>query len=661
MPAGLQSDNLLPGEEGAAMKRQAAFLTCAAIGLAIGSFAAETQSPRRIMLQVLEDKIKGGWAGQMIGVSYGAPTEFKAKGRINEGNLTWSPERVSNAIQQDDLYVEMTFAEVMDKKGLDATSEDYGEMFKNSKYSLWHANAAARRLLNDGIKAPLSGDPRYNAHANDIDFQIESDFIGLMTPGLPQEANKYADRVGRVMNYGDGLYGGMFFGGMYAAAFFEQDVRTVVEKGLASIPAQSRYGKIIRDLLDWHAGNPEDWRKTWQLIEDKWDKDDPCPDGALTDFNIDASLNGAYVALGLLYGNKDFGQTVEIAARAGQDSDCNPSSAAGILGVMLGYEKIPDFWKSGIPALADTKFQFTNYSFNQICQSTLDRALKVVRGAGGKVEGDEVNIPYQLSKAPVLEQWDPGIPDRRIKVDDSSWTWKGSWNDEAKGAGKSTSDAGAEAELNFTGTAIILIGPYSQSGGRADVYLDGKKAGEINAYIVPRTNDDALWHTYGLDQGTHTVRVVKRSDADARSKGNRLTLQSAVVFRPRPSASLTAGVPEGPRAVAKPLREPIRTSGILGADRLICRVEPDYPDLARKARVAGAVILQVTVNEAGEVWEVKVVKGPPLLQTPALTAVKKWRYRPTYVNGAAVPVIMTVTVTFHLGDTPKKSGSPATD
>ena len=73
-------------------------------------------------------------------------------------------------------------------QGLDATTEQYGEAFRTSKYQLWHANAAARRLLDRGIKAPLSGHPKYNVHANDIDFQIESDFIGLMTPGLPQAA-----------------------------------------------------------------------------------------------------------------------------------------------------------------------------------------------------------------------------------------------------------------------------------------------------------------------------------------------------------------------------------------------------------------------------------------------------------------------------------------
>ena len=66
----------------------------------------------------------------------------------------------------------------------------------------------------------MSGHPKYNLHADDIDFQIEADFIGIMCPGLPQASNKYCDRVGRVMNYGDGLYGGMFvcrhvFGGVF--------------------------------------------------------------------------------------------------------------------------------------------------------------------------------------------------------------------------------------------------------------------------------------------------------------------------------------------------------------------------------------------------------------------------------------------------------------
>ena len=224
--------------------------------------AGKDNAQARVMSrQTLQDKIKGGWAGQMIGVSYGAPTEFRVMGKINEEPLAWAPDRIENAIHQDDLYVEMTLARVMDTVGLNATSAQYGEMFKDSKYGLWHANAAARRVLNQGIQSPLSGHPKYNIHANDIDFQIEADFIGLMCPGLPRASNQFCDRVGRVMNYGDGLYGGMFVGGMYACGYFETDPRRVVEAGLACIPAKSKYGLLIHDLLDWSAKFPDDWRK----------------------------------------------------------------------------------------------------------------------------------------------------------------------------------------------------------------------------------------------------------------------------------------------------------------------------------------------------------------------------------------------------------------
>ena len=517
--------------------RLVAVLSCSLVLSAAAPGRGAGPAMRTLSRQAFEDKVRGGWAGQMIGVSFGAPTEFRFNGRIIEGDLpAWTPKRIENAIDQDDLYVEMTFAAVMDRVGLEATSEQYGEAFRTSKYRLWHANAGARRLLDRGIKAPWSGHPKYNVHANDIDFQIEADFIGLMAPGLPADATRYATRVGRVMNYGDGLYGGVFVTSMYAAAFFERDPRKVVEAGLASLPRDSAYARIIRDVLRWSAEHPTDWRRTWQLIEDAWDKDDPCPDGTLQPFNIDATLNGAYIALGLLYGGRDFDRTLDVSTRAGQDSDCNPSSAAGILGVMLGYEAIPERWRSGVPAIAERKFSYTDYSFNEIVASTIARATKVIETAGGRVTPTQIAVPAQAPKPPKLEAWTMGVPDRRVDIKDAAWQWKGTWAPAAKtGAQRpealTATTAGAEATLTFTGSAVTILGVLSQTGGRADVFLDGKRAGEIDAYIPPDTNDNALWHTYGLADGTHTVRIVTRADKAQASRGTTVALTGAVTYR----------------------------------------------------------------------------------------------------------------------------------
>ena len=218
-------------------------------------FCAPTEkpAPREISLSELRDKIAGGWAGQMIGVTYGAPTEFRHLEKIiaEEDLPKWDPAIVENALRQDDLYVDMTFAQVLDDKWLDATTDDFGAMFRDAGYHLWHANLAARRALKRGVPATLSGTPKYNAHANDIDFQIEADFVGLMCPGLPQASNDLCYRAGRVMNHGDGIYGGMFVSCMYAAAFFESDPATLVEAGLACLPPESPYAKTIADVLAW--------------------------------------------------------------------------------------------------------------------------------------------------------------------------------------------------------------------------------------------------------------------------------------------------------------------------------------------------------------------------------------------------------------------------
>lgn len=502
-------------------------------GMLLGAQAKKgSAATHKLSMQEFEDKVRGGWAGQMIGVTYGAPTEFRFMQRINDRPRNWKPEELAGALDQDNLYVEMTFAGVMDRLGLNATTEQYGEAFKDSKYHLWHANLAARRLLRRGVKAPMSGHPDYNLHANDIDFQIESDFIGMMCPGLPRAATRYAERVGHVMNYGDGVYGGVFFGDMYATAFFEKDPRKVVEAGLTALPAESVYAKLISDVLKWSAENP-DWRKTWQLIEDKWDKDDPCPEGALRPFNIDAALNGAYVALGLLYGNRDFERTMEVAMRSGQDSDCNPSSAAGILGVMLGYKGIPAKWTAPLPAIADSKFSYTDYSFNSVVKSTIERAKLIVKQEGGSVDNLGLTIPVRGPTPAKFEQFAPGKVVERIVTADARWKWQGNWEKVGKGRPEMRSKTpGAEATVTFEGTGAMLVGSLDGNRGTAELYLDGKRTANIDGY-----NDDGergsegLWGKFDLAPGTHAVRVVVDGKPYAGSRDSWVSLEDLIVFR----------------------------------------------------------------------------------------------------------------------------------
>jgi hypothetical protein len=332
----------------------------------------------------------------------------------------------------------------------------------------------------------------------------------------------------------------MMTAAMYSAAFFEANVLEIVKQGLATIPEASGYARIVGDVIDLWKKYPSDWRQAWRELNAKWDKDDACSvQGAGEDFNIDARLNGAYVVMGLLYGGGDFGATLEITTRLGQDSDCNPASAAGVLGVVLGYSGIPDVYKAGIPAVADTRFRDSEYSLNDIVRSTVARALAVVERAGGKVSGDDVLVPVQRPVVAALEQWDMGAAKAHLDASDSAWTFRGDWRNDAfwYGGGmvlrKTSTQAGNEAILSFEGTAVALVGTMGQDAGRADVLLDGKAAGTIDAYVPERTTDNALWHAFGLAPGKHTLRIVTRGDADARSTGRRLEISFAVIYGSR--------------------------------------------------------------------------------------------------------------------------------
>ena len=202
--------------------------------------AAVAQQMRRLSLETYRDKMAGGWIGQMAGVGWGGPTEFKWKGEIIPLDKIpkWKPKMI-NQFHQDDIYVEMTFLRTLEVHGWDVSIRQAGIDFANSGYPLWHANRAGRDNSARGIAPPDSGHPQFNEHADDIDYQIEADYAGLIAPGMPNVAIELGEKFGRLMNYGDGLYGGQFVSGMYAEAFFEDDPMKIVEAGLKCIPPRA--------------------------------------------------------------------------------------------------------------------------------------------------------------------------------------------------------------------------------------------------------------------------------------------------------------------------------------------------------------------------------------------------------------------------------------
>ncbi len=448
----------------------------------------------------LKNKIKGGWAGQTIGVTFGGPIEFRFCGTMVQDYqpIKWydgylKETMLNNPGLYDDIYMDLTFVDVFQKIGMNAPVEEFAKAYANANYMLWHANQAGRYNILHGMSVPQSGNWINNPHADCIDYQIEADFAGLMSPGMPNTASDISDKIGHIMNYGDGWYGGVYMGAMYTQAFISNDIQYVVKEGLKTIPKESRFYKVISDVLQWHQQYPNDWKAAWFEIEKKWTQDIGCPDGVFVPFNIDATVNAAYVVLGLLYGNGDFTRTMEISTRAGQDADCNPSSAGGILGTMLGYDKIPAYWKMGLGEAEPIPFKYTTMSLNDVYDIGFSQALQVIQQNGGKVDGDNVTIKVQQAKPVRFEE-----------------SFVGHYPIEKKHIGKKFTD---EIIFDFEGNGFVVraeTGKWNNSDSyvaKTELYLDGKLVESVDLPVSFTTRRHEPFWKYQLPKEKHTVRI----------------------------------------------------------------------------------------------------------------------------------------------------------
>ena len=112
------------------------------------------------------------------------------------------------------------------------------------------------------------------------------------------------------------------------------------------------------------------------------------------------------------------------------------------------------------------------------------------------------------------------------------------------------------------------------------------------------------------------------------------------------------GIPGGPLdGVLGSLRhddQPIYLIGDVRPPERTTFVRPEYPELARKARAQGKVLLEIVVGTTGEVEEVRILRSDPLFDQAAVEAVRKWRYQPALQGGRPVRVYLTVKVDFEL-------------
>lgn len=317
------------------------------------------------------DKIKGGWFGRICGCLLGKPVECIMRAdlekilkrtdnyplrryitaeeiaEINTDDITFPIKNRAysknfNAMPSDDDTNYMLIAlKTLERHGRDFTSDDVADVWLTTQTHNAYCTAEHIAYINflNGYTAPQSAEYK-NVYREWVGAQIRGDIWGYINPANPEKAAEMAWHDARISHVKNGIYGEMFVSAMIAAAFTTDDITKIINIGLGEIPASSRLYKAVTDVIDGYEKGISakdffaDFRSRW----DEKQTYDWCH----------VISNAEIVTACLLYGNGNYEKSICLAVEQGFDTDCNGATVGSVLGVMLGYEKLPKAWTDQI-------------------------------------------------------------------------------------------------------------------------------------------------------------------------------------------------------------------------------------------------------------------------------------------------------------------------
>jgi len=391
-----------------------------AAAIALAALAAPARAERTISAEVYLDRLRGMWLGQVLGNYAGRPTEGAYTGRGGTTTpIDWASFISTDPWSgDDDTVLEYMNIPLVRDHGVPTGAQLRAAWETHVPLGYFYiANHQARRLMSHGFTPADTGSQRNNLAWWAIDSQITTEALGAAAPGMRQRAADLAGSFGGVTNEGHPLHAAQFYAAMYAAAPLETNVEQVVAKGLAVVPATSRSYDAVSSVLAWYdadkADGALDWHATHEKIYDRYVG--PLAYGRYYSW-VESTVNLALTAMALLYGQGDFKQTVEIAVQGGFDSDCNPATAGGLVGLMKGYSGLP----ADLTAAASDRYYVGSLQ-NITKNTTISQAAADWRAAaeqeivrmGGWIENPGPAAVYHLpgdTVAPPPELPDPAGP-----------------------------------------------------------------------------------------------------------------------------------------------------------------------------------------------------------------------------------------------------------
>jgi hypothetical protein len=351
-----------------------------------------------IEVSVLRDKIAGAWIGQMIGNMYGLPHENKYITAPGAENWPYGYsksldklKKYEGAFSDDDTDVEYMYLLQMRKFGPEPSYAQLRDAWMyHIRDRVWLANRGALGLMHFGYTPPFTGSRQLNPHWYQIDPQLINEIWAVTAPGMVNYAASKSDWAARITSDDWGVEPTILYGAMYAAAFFESDINTLIHIGLNELPEDGRFAATVKEMIALYEKYPSDWKASWKEMAKKYYVDEP--DMTKTIWN--ANLNGACAILAMLYGGGDFQRTLDLSCAMGFDADNQAATIAGLMGIINGMKGLPENlylpvegWKTPFndQYINITRYDLPDAKISAIIDQTLKSTIDLVVLKGGNM------------------------------------------------------------------------------------------------------------------------------------------------------------------------------------------------------------------------------------------------------------------------------------
>lgn len=274
------------------------------------------------------DKIYGCWLGKCVIGTLGAPYE----GMKQTNSLVFSPDMIAETLPNDDLDLQVLWLSVLEEKGVNITSEDLARAFYEKNIKWPGEYAWFRKNYARGIRPPYSGEFENRFYREGMGCPIRAEIWGMILPGNPSAAAKLSEIDGTLDHKGDSVLFEKFWAAMVSAAFFESDIRKLVETGLKEIDKNGKAYSLVADAVRWC----DEYDDPFIIRSNVIGKYGHCD-------CTNAYQNIGFTLIALLKCGKDPLAAGVLASNLGFDTDCTAGNAGALIGLIIGAKAMEKF------------------------------------------------------------------------------------------------------------------------------------------------------------------------------------------------------------------------------------------------------------------------------------------------------------------------------